>query len=250
MQAVFAKILNMSLTGSIVIAVVLLARLFLKRAPKIYSYALWAVVLFRLLCPLSITAGLSVLKPIPVTTTPGISTVSYQSVARAVRENTPAPIQQQVVPAQTAQTDTKPSPMQIAAYIWLAGASVMAVYSIAQFFALRHRLAESVPVQENVYLADRISTPFVMGVIRPRVYLPSGTPREAETYILAHEEHHIRRGDPVWKLLGYAALCLHWFNPLVWLAFCLAGKDMEMSCDEAVIKQLGEIGRASCRERV
>ena len=248
MQAVFTRILNMSLTGSIVIAVVLLARFFLKRAPKIYSYALWAVVLFRLLCPLSVTAGLSVLKPLPVTTTPGVSTVSYRPVAQAVRESIPAPIRQQFVPAQPAeqlkQSEKTISPMQVAAYSWLAGASVMAVYSIAQFFALRHRLAESVPVQENVYLADRISTPFVMGVIRPRVYLPSGTPGEERAFILAHEQHHIRRGDPVWKLLGYAALCLHWFNPLVWLAFCLAGKDMEMSCDEAVIKQLGEHIRA------
>ena len=244
MQAVFAKILNMSITGSIVIAVVLLARLTLKRAPKIYSYALWVVVLFRLLCPLSITAGLSVLKPIPVTTTPGISTVSYQSVARAVRENTPAPIQQQVVPAQTAQTDTKPSPMQIAAYIWLAGASVMAACSVAQYLILRRRLAEAVPLQEEIYLADRISSPFVMGVFRPRIYLPSSTPMAERRFIVAHERHHIRRGDPLWKLLGYIALCLHWFNPLVWLAFCLAGKDMEMSCDEAVIKRLGEHIRA------
>ena len=244
MQAVFAKILNMSITGSIVIAVVLLARLFLKRAPKIYSYALWAVVLFRLLCPLSITAGLSVLKPIPVTTTPGISAVSYQSVAQSVQENTPAPIRQQVVPAQTAQTDTKPSPMQIAAYIWLAGASVMAACSVAQYLILRRRLSEAAPLQGEIYLADRIASPFVMGVFRPRIYLPSSTPMLERRFIVAHERHHIRRGDPLWKLLGYAALCTHWFNPLVWLAFCLAGKDMEMSCDEAVIKRLGEYIRA------
>ena len=243
MQAVFAKILNMSLTGSIVIAVVLLTRLFLKRAPKIYSYALWAVVLFRLLCPLSITAGLSVLKPLPVTTTPGISAVSYQPVARAVRENTPAPIQQQFVPAQTAQ-QPETSPMQIAAYIWLAGASVMAAYSIAQYLILRRKLGEAAPLQGEIYLADRISSPFVMGILRPRIYLPSSTPTEERRFIVAHERHHIRRGDPLWKLLGYIALCLHWFNPLVWLAFCLAGKDMEMSCDEAVIKQLGEHIRA------
>ena len=116
MQAIFTRILNMSLTGSIVIAVVLLARLMLKRAPKIYSYALWAVVLFRLLCPLSITAGLSVLKPLPVTTTPGISTVSYQSVAQAVRENAPAPIRQEVVSPQPAeQPEAKLAPMQVAA---------------------------------------------------------------------------------------------------------------------------------------
>lgn len=245
MQAIFAKILNMSLTGSIVIAVVLLARLFLKRAPKIYSYTLWAVVLFRLLCPLSITAGLSVLKPIPVTTTPGISAVSYQPVAQAVRANIPTPVSQQFVPPQTAQQpETKPSPMQVAAYIWLGGASVMAVYSIVQYLILRRRLAEAVLLREEIYLADRISSPFVMGIFRPRIYLPSSTPMEERRFIVAHERHHIRRGDPVWKLLGYIALCLHWFNPLVWLACCLAGKDMEMSCDEAVIKRLGEHIRA------
>lgn len=245
MQAIFAKILNMSLTGSIVIAVVLLARFFLKRAPKIYSYALWAVVLFRLLCPLSITAGLSVLKPLPVTTTPGISTVSYRPVAQAVRENIPAPIQQEVVSPQPAeQPEAKLAPMQVAAYIWLGGASVMAVYSIVQYLILRRRLAEAVLLREEIYLADRISSPFVMGILRPRIYLPSSTPMEERRFIVAHERHHIRRGDPLWKLLGYCALCLHWFNPLVWLAFCFAGKDMEMSCDEAVIKRLGEHIRA------
>lgn len=243
MQAVFAKILNMSITGSIVIAVVLLARLTLKRAPKIYSYALWAVVLFRLLCPLSITAGLSVLKPIPVTTAPGISAVSYQSVAQAVQENTPAPIRQEAVSPQPAE-QSETSPMQIAAYIWLAGASMMALYSVAQYLALRRRLAEAAPLQGEIYLTDRISSPFVMGIFQPRIYLPSSTPMEERRFIVAHERHHIRRGDPVWKLLGYIALCLHWFNPLVWLAFCLAGKDMEMSCDEAVIKRLGEHIRA------
>ena len=247
MQAVFAKILNMSITGSIVIAVVLLARLFLKRAPKIYSYALWAVVLFRLLCPLSITAGLSVLKPIPVTTTPGISSVSYQPVQQAVKYSgrTVMEVQQEQMPVQEAEQPKQGvSPMEIAAYLWLAGASMMALYSVAQHLALRHRLAEAVPLREEIYLADSISSPFVMGILRPRIYLTSSTPRPERRFIVAHERHHICRGDPLWKLLGYAALCLHWFNPLVWLAFALAGKDMEMSCDEAVIKRLGEHIRA------
>ena len=247
MQAVFVKILNMSLTGSIVIAVVLLARLTLKRAPKIYSYALWAVVLFRLLCPLSITAGLSVLKPLPVTTTPGISAVSYQPVQQAVKysRRTVMEVPQEQMPAQEAeQPNQGASPMEIAADLWLAGASMMALYSVVQYLALRHRLAEAAPLQGEIYLADRIASPFVMGIFRPRIYLPSSTPMMERRFIVAHERHHIRRGDPLWKLLGYAALCIHWFNPLVWLAFCLAGKDMEMSCDEAVIKRLGEHIRA------
>ena len=236
MESAFARILNMSLTGSIVIAVVLLARLLLKRAPKIYSYALWMVVLFRLLCPLSITAGLSVLRPIPVTTTPGISTVSYQPVAQAISGGISANTTQEPAPVQ----DRKPSALQLSAGIWLIGASVMAIYSATQYLVLRRSLKEAVHLGGSVYLADRIPTPFVMGVLRPRIYLPSATPVEERRFIIAHERHHIRRGDPVWKLLGYAALCLHWFNPLVWLAFSLAGKDMEMSCDEAVIKQMGK----------
>ena len=247
MQAVFTRILNMSITGGIVIAVVLLARLFLKRAPKIYSYALWAVVLFRLLCPLSITAGLSVLKPLPVTTTPGISAVSYQPVQQAVKysSRTVMEVQQEQMPVQEAeQPKHGGSPMEIAAYLWLAGASMMALYSVAQYLALRRRLAEAVPLQGEIYLADRIASPFVMGIFHPRIYLPSSTPMAERRFVVAHERHHIRRGDPLWKLLGYCALCLHWFNPLVWLAFCLAGKDMEMSCDEAVIKRLGEHIRA------
>ena len=246
MQAAFARILNMSLTGSIVIAVVLLARLFLKRAPKIYSYALWAVVLFRLLCPLSITAGLSVLKPIPVTmrTTPGVSSIVYQPVQQALSRGGYVPaVQQQPVSDQESE-QAEMTALQIAAYVWLTGASVMAIYSVVQYLTLRHRLVGAAPYREEIYLADHITTPFVLGVLRPRVYLPSETPEGERAFIIAHERHHIRRHDPLWKLLGYAALCLHWFNPLVWLAFALAGKDMEMSCDEAVIRLLGEDVRA------
>ena len=248
MQAAFARILNMSLTGSIVIAVVLLARLFLKRAPKIYSYALWAVVLFRLLCPLSITAGLSVLKPIPVTmrTTPGVSSVVYQPVQQVLSRGgyVPAVQQQPVSDQESEQAETEMTALQIAAYVWLTGASVMAIYSVVQYLMLRRRLMGATPYREEIYLADHITTPFVLGVLRPRVYLPSETPEGERAFIIAHERHHIRRHDPLWKLLGYAALCLHWFNPLVWLAFALAGKDMEMSCDEAVIRLLGEDVRA------
>lgn len=248
MQIAFARILNMSLTGSIVIAVVLLTRLFLKRAPKIYSYALWAVVLFRLLCPLSITAGLSVLRPIPVTmrTTPGVSSVVYQPVQQALSRGGYVPVVQQQPASEREPEQVEPevTVLQIAAYVWLTGASVMAIYSVVQYLTLRHRLVGATPYREEVYLADHITTPFVLGVLRPRVYLPSETPEGERAFIIAHERHHIRRHDPLWKLLGYAALCLHWFNPLVWLAFALAGKDMEMSCDEAVIRLLGEDVRA------
>ena len=245
MTAIFERVLNMSLSGSIVIAVVLLARLLLRRAPKIYSYMLWAVVLFRLLCPISLSAGLSVLKPLPVTTTQGLSTVTY----RPVEPVTPASgeIGQEDVrpePAETVKTETGAQAMTLAAAVWLTVGGALAGCSLVQYIVLRRKLREAAPYRGEVYVSDSIATPFVMGVIAPKIYLPSDTPKAERRFIIAHERHHLHRGDPLWKLLGYLALCVHWFNPLVWLAFFLGGKDMEMSCDEAVLNRLGEDIRA------
>lgn len=245
MTAIFERVLNMSLTGSIVIAVVLLARLLLRRAPKIYSYMLWAVVLFRLLCPISLSAGLSVLKPLPVTTTQGLSTVTY----RPVEPVTPASGeigQENARPesAETAKAETGAQAMTLAAAAWLTVGGALAACSLVQYTVLRRKLREAVPYRGEILLSDKIRTPFVMGVLSPKIYLPWDTPQEERRFIIAHERQHIHRGDPLWKLLGYLALCIHWFNPLVWLAFFLGGKDMEMSCDEAVLNRLGEGIRA------
>ena len=248
MTELFSKVLNMSLTGSVVIAFVLAARLLLRRSPKIYAYVLWAAVLFRLLCPISLSSSVSLLgwlQPEVQEMSPATSTISYLP-AEAFQPRLDAP----AAPAERAeQTEILPesAPFQwedLAARIWVAGVSVMALYSLTSYLRLRGRLAESMHCRDNIYLSDRIDSPFVMGLLRPRIYLPSVVPVQERPYILAHEQHHIRRGDPLWKLLGYCALCIHWFNPLVWAAFVLAGKDMEMSCDEAVIRQLGADIRA------
>ena len=245
MTAIFERVLNMSLTGSIVIAVVLLARLLLRRAPKIYSYMLWAVVLFRLLCPISLSAGLSVLKPLPVTTSQGLSTVTY----RPVEQVTPASgeLGQEKArqePTETVKAETGLQTMMLAAAVWLTVGGALAGCSLVQYIVLRRKLREAAPYRGEILLSDKIRTPFVMGVLSPKIYLPWDTPQEERRFIIAHERQHIHRGDPLWKLLGYLALCVHWFNPLVWLAFFLGGKDMEMSCDEAVLNRLGEDIRA------
>lgn len=245
MTAIFERVLNMSLTGSIVIAVVLLARLLLRRAPKIYSYMLWAVVLFRLLCPISLSAGLSVLKPLPVTTTQGLSTVTYRPVESVIPAS--GELGQEAARPETAETvkaKTGAQAMTLAAAVWLTVGGALAGCSLVQYTVLRRKLREAVPYRGEILLSDNIRTPFVMGVLSPKIYLPWDTPQEERRFIIAHERQHIHRGDPLWKLLGYAALCVHWFNPLVWLAFFLGGKDMEMSCDEAVLNRLGEDIRA------
>ena len=250
MKEMFRTVLNMSLTGSAVILLVMAARLALKRSPKIFSYALWSVVLFRLLCPVSLSSSVSMLgwlKPEVTAPTAVTSTVSYipNTAVRPEREVTELP-----VPRETRSTGgeermaLQPDWWMIGASVWFAGVVVMAGCSLVQYIRLRSKLVGAVSTGEGVYLVDCLDTPFVMGVLRPRVFLPSGLAPEERKFILAHERQHIRRGDPAWKLLGYMTLCIHWFNPLVWAAFVLASRDMEMSCDEAVVKKLGAEIRA------
>ena len=239
------------MTGSVVILLVMLARLILKRAPKVFSYALWSVVLFRLLCPVAFAAPISVLdvvEPEQKETSNNTSIVTY--IPATV--NTQADfitVQPEEKPVQVENTrepeeQLQMTPMHAAALVWAAGAAGMLLYSAVQYLLLRRKLIGAMLLSRNIYIADRIDTAFVVGLIKPKIYLPSSVPVKERFYILAHEQHHIRRFDHVIKLLAYLALCIHWFNPLVWIAFVLAGKDMEMSCDEAVIKKLGPDIRA------
>ncbi len=249
MTALFTKVLDMSFASSIVILAVLLVRYLLRKSPKILSYVLWAVVLFRLLCPVSLTAPISLLEvsnPRVSVTTERTSSVSYLP---AEFSYIPAQLDSEpevnaVIPQPEIKKETKPSVLTILTVTWLVGVLIMVLHSCVSYLQLYRRLIGATPFRDRVYLADHIPTPFILGILSPRIYLPSDTPARERQYILAHEQHHIRRGDPVIKVLAYAALCLHWFNPLVWAAFFLAGKDMEMSCDEAVIRKLGPDIRA------
>lgn len=230
----FPRLLNMSLTASIVILFVLLLRLCLKRSPKVISYALWGIVLFRLLCPVSISSDLSLfaLMNPPVSESGSMEYIPVQA------EPVPMPVTT-VDTLPQAEIESSPDPLTIAAAVWMAGVLAMLGYALLAYIRLRRRLLIASPLRDNIYLADEITTPFVMGLLRPKIYLPSAMDAREQSYILLHEQHHIRRLDHVFKALAFAALCIHWFNPLVWLAFHIAGKDMEMSCDEAVIRKMG-----------
>lgn len=257
-------VLNMSLTASIVIIFVLMARLVLRKAPKVFSYALWAVVLFRLLCPVSISSNLSLLGMLdraaaPVTQhTTTVEHISQDAAAILAPNFTPSTpnidsgatdqITQQpaATPPNSGVTGhVVPSAEQtlstadIARVVWLTGIGVMLLGSAVSLFRLRRKLIGAVRLCDNIYLADHIDTPFVMGLLRARIYLPSSLSEHEQRYILLHEQQHIRRMDHIAKALAFLALCIHWFNPLVWLAFVLSVKDMEMSCDEAVMRKMG-----------
>ena len=245
------KLLNMSLTASVAIVLVILLRLLLKKAPKVISYALWGVVLFRLLCPVSIDSNFSVynLFDAPAQESGTITSVieyipsnivhtEYPSVALPVpgisdviNDTLPQGREQLVA-------DPLEAPMSIATYVWMIGVLGMGIYSIVSYVRLRRKLSVVVPLRDNIFIADDIKSPFVVGLFRPKIYLPCNLGDKEQEYIILHEQHHIKRLDHVMKALAFLALAIHWFNPLVWVAFILASKDMEMSCDEAVIRKV------------
>lgn len=256
LQSVLPTLLNMSAQGGVIILAVAALRLLLRRAPKAYSYALWSAVLLRLLCPFSFESAVGLLsllnragadtEPVPQSfgSVPVFPATQAGSAAAAVPDSLPAD-----VAGNAAATVTQPTVQtldwgQLLAAMWLVGAAALALYGVWSLVRLVRRLHAAAPQPEQsgrlrVYRVAGLETAFVVGGVRPRVYLPAGLDADQERYILAHETAHLRRGDPLWRLLAYAALCLHWFNPLVWLAFRLSERDMEMSCDEAVVRRYG-----------
>lgn len=240
LTALFSQVLTRSLTGSIVILFVLLVRLLLRRAPKIFSYVLWAVVLIRLLCPALFTSRVS-----PVPDAASLSLVSQiQSITREASDSALAPVADSTVSDGTAkvaeETGTdRPSVTSVLALIWVIGIAVMLVWSLVSLIRLRRSLVGAGKIRDNIYMVDHLQTPFVFGLFHPKIYLPSGLPEREQHYIILHEQTHIRRLDHCIKILAFCTLAIHWFNPLVWLAFALSTQDMELSCDEAVMRKLG-----------
>ncbi len=233
-------VLNMSLSATWTALLVMLARLLLRRAPKVFSYALWAVVWFRMVCPVSFE-GIFSLTPVHTETIP--KDIAYTSVPR-IQSGIP-PLDQAVnqsLPAATPAASA--NPMQIlleaGAWVWIAGMVLLAAWSFLSYLRFRKKLAAAVWMEGNVFSSDRITTAFVLGFFRPRIYLPLGLAETERQYILCHERVHIRRGDHWIKTAALLAVFVHWFNPVLWLAYRLMCRDMEMSCDEQVINRLGE----------
>lgn len=247
MDQLFGQLLNMSITGSYVIVFIIVARLFLRKVPKIFSYALWSVVLIRLLCPFSIESIFSFI-PSEVqnsplnklyTQTPQIQNVINTS-EQAVNNISPVPISSSpVAPSGIIPSNPSDAWINIGQYIWLIGIGLLLIYSIVATVRLSRNLRAATPLFENVYEHNGISTPFVFGFLKPRIYLPNGLSDHEKAYIIKHEQVHIHRCDHIIKPLAFAVLCIHWFNPVVWLAFYLMSDDMEKSCDESVIRQMG-----------
>lgn len=239
MEKLFLSVLNMSLTAAYVIVFIMLIRLPLKKVPKVISYALWGVAAFRLLCPFSFKSVFSLL---PTSITPIPYDIAYQQNPQ---------INSGIIAVDTYVNRVLPSPsvfasanplqiyIQIGLYIWILGIAAMFLYSVVSILILKRRLKSAQHMGKNIYEADNLKTPFVLGIFRPRIYIPAGLTAEEKSHIIRHEQTHICRFDHIVKPFAFFVLSIHWFNPLVWIAFLLMSTDMELSCDEKVIKEMG-----------
>ena len=251
MTALFLKVFNMSVSAGWLVLAVLALRLALRRAPKWVAVLLWGMVALKLLCPVSIESALSLV--------PSAETVPQEIVfaARPAIQSGVGVVDAAINPVLTESfapptTVTSVNPIQIFlavwANFWLLGALALALYALVSYWRLRRRVSTAVRLEGNVYQSEAVASPFILGLLRPRIYLPFSMDEGQRSYVLAHERAHLARRDHWWKPLGYALLCIHWFNPLLWLAYVLLCRDIELACDEKVVRDLESEERADYSE--
>ena len=242
MTDIFLGFLNRSLAAGILILAVVLVRLVFKKAPRWLLCALWALAAVRLVCPVSIESVLSLI-PSAEPVQPEII-VSAQPAITSGIPAVDAIVNPPLAAAFTPSPAQSANPLQIwtfvAACVWLAGIAALLLYAAVSALRLRLRVRTAVRLEGKVYQSEFVSSPFILGVIRPRIYLPFGLEAGAQAMVLAHERAHLRRGDQLWKPLGYLILTAYWFNPVCWLAYILFCRDIEAACDEKVVRELGE----------
>ena len=237
MKNLFLQILDMSVSASILAAAVMLLRLLLKKAPKAIHCVLWAMVALRLLCPSLPESKVSLMpESHPVTS---VVQVQPQQQAPVTNVHPPAQIPQAPVTENTVTVTQEPEKpidwMEILSVVWLSGVAVMTLYGVGSYVFLRRKVSPAIK-EDEVWLCDNVASPFILGIVRPRIYLPSDLEMEHRASVLAHEKAHLRRKDHWWKPLGFALLAVHWFNPVMWVAYILLCRDIEAACDEQVVK--------------
>ena len=250
MSEVFLSIVNMSISASWIVIAVLVLRLLLKKAPKWITVVLWGIVAVRLICPFSIESVFSLI--------PSAETISPQVLAEpteintgfAVINNTVNPIIQEY--AVTVSPEKSINVLQlfvlIFSKVWGIGLVAMLIYTAISYLNLKRKIGTAVLLRDNIYQSENVVSPFVLGIIKPKIYLPFNMNEKDMEHVVAHEMAHIRRKDHLWKPLGFLLLTLHWFNPLMWLGYVLLCRDIELACDEKVIKELDHEARADYSE--
>lgn len=246
MDDVFLKIVNLSISASWLILTALVLRVVLKKAPKWVMPLLWGVVALRLVCPFSIESALSLIPSAETIPTEIVTEtrepVLYEQATLDIVTNPTLPSAAEVpvgVSRQQAQVD-----FNIYSVLWLAGMAALLVHALVGAGKLKKKLATAILLRDNIYESEFVDSPFVFGVVKPNIYLPMHMDEGTAAYVIAHERAHLARRDHWWKVLGYLVLALHWFNPLVWVAYILFCRDIELACDEKVVKGLDGAARA------
>ena len=243
MAAVFLKLLNLSISASWLVLAVLVLRLVSKRSPKWMNVLLWGIVALRLVLPFSIESALSLIPSAETVSPAAVQFAPAPTITSGVSviDNTVNPSLSEHFAA-TPEASVNPLYVwtEIAGWVWLIGLGAMLLYALVSYLRLRRRVSVSLPIQDHIYLCDAISSPFILGVVKPRIYLPSGLDEVQRQNVLAHEQAHLARRDHWWKPLGFALLAVYWFNPVLWLAYALLCRDIELACDERVIRTMDE----------
>lgn len=246
MSELFLKIVNMSISASWVVVAVLALRFCLKKAPKWVNVLLWGIVAARMVFPFSIESVLSLI-PSAETISPTImmeQSPSVQTGVPALNHVINPVISGSFTPAPGASANPLQIWIPVLAGIWLFGIVALFLYSAVSYCRLRRKVCEAVILRDNIYQSENVCSPFVLGIIRPKIYLPYHMDSREVGHVIAHEQTHIRRKDHWWKPLGFLLLTIHWFNPLMWLSYVLLCRDIELACDEKVIGKMGNAQRA------
>ena len=241
MNELFLKIINMSISASWLVLAVLILRFVLKKAPKWINVLLWGIVAIRLICPFSFESPLSLIpsaETIPLNI--GMdSTPTINSGISAINNAVNPIISQSNTPMAGASVNLLQITIGIYEYIWIFGMIALALYTAISYWRLCRKVDTAVRYKDNIFQSENVSSPFVFGIIKPRIYLPFKMNGQDLEHVVAHEHAHIRRKDHWWKPFGFLLLTIHWFNPLMWMAYVLLCRDIELACDEKVIKELG-----------
>ncbi len=260
MEKIFVEILNRSITAGWVILAVAALRLMVRKAPRWTVCLLWALVAVRLVCPFSLESAFSLIpsketvrsdiggqegnfvdsgiRLLDDAVNPALRHSFYSAALSGAELNGDAGRSRNAGTDTNAAADRNPMGrfFSAAGILWIAGMGILALYSLVSYIRLQRRVRTAVRLEESVYVSEFADTPFILGIARPRIYLPSDMPQEMRAPVLAHEQAHLRRLDNLWKLVGYLLVCVYWFHPLVWVAYSLFCRDIELACDESVIK--------------
>ena len=246
MNELFLKIINMSISASWLVMAVLILRLVLKKAPKWVNVLLWGIVAVRLICPFSFESALSLIPSAETFPEKAISGPSFdvQTGITPVDNRINDYLGDRYFEGVTVPANNGNHMMNILSMVWMIGILLLIAYTVISYWRLHREIDTAVRYKDNLFQSENVSSPFVLGLIKPRIYLPFNMNGQDLEHVVAHEQAHIRRKDHWWKPLGFLLLTIHWFNPFMWLSYVLLCRDIELACDEKVIRELGNEQRA------